>query len=83
MDTTSLPAPDDEDTHTIGRKSARRPHIELITREACHGERNAQSLGMVFLARDALDIVGRIAVGRFRDAIERPLNVIESKQEGT
>jgi hypothetical protein len=32
MDTTPLPAPDDEDTHTIGRKSARRPRIELITR---------------------------------------------------
>jgi transposase len=35
MDTTPQPAPDDEDTHTIGRKSARRPRIELIT----HGER--------------------------------------------
>ena len=32
MDTTPLPAPDDEDTHTIGRKSARRPRVELITR---------------------------------------------------
>lgn len=32
MDTTSLPTPDDEDTHTIGRKSGRRPRIELITR---------------------------------------------------
>ena len=32
MDTTPQPAPDDEDTHTIGRKSARRPRIELITR---------------------------------------------------
>jgi transposase len=32
MDTTALPGPDDEDAHTIGRKSARRPRIELITR---------------------------------------------------
>jgi transposase len=32
MDATSLPTPDDEDTHTIGRKSGRRPRIELITR---------------------------------------------------
>lgn len=32
MDATSLPALDDEDTHTIGRKSGRRPRIELITR---------------------------------------------------
>ena len=32
MDTTPLPAPDDEDAHTIGRRSARRPRIELITR---------------------------------------------------
>jgi hypothetical protein len=32
MDSTSLPPPEDEDTHTIGRKSGRRPRIELITR---------------------------------------------------
>ena len=32
MDSTSLPAPKDEDTHTIGRKSGSRPRIELITR---------------------------------------------------
>jgi transposase len=32
MDATSLPTPDDQDTHTIGRKSERRPRIELITR---------------------------------------------------
>ena len=32
MDATSLPTPDDKDTHTIGRKSERRPRIELITR---------------------------------------------------
>ena len=32
MDTTPLPAPDDEEAHTIGRRSARRPGIELITR---------------------------------------------------
>ena len=32
MDATSLPAPEDEDTHTIGRKSGSRPRIELITR---------------------------------------------------
>jgi transposase len=32
MDATSLPPSEDEDTHTIGRKSGRRPRIELITR---------------------------------------------------
>jgi transposase len=32
MDSPSRPPPEDEDTHTIGRKSGRRPRIELITR---------------------------------------------------
>ena len=32
MDTTLLPAMEVEDTHKIGRKSARRPRVELLTR---------------------------------------------------
>ena len=32
MDSRLLPPPEDEDTHTIGRKSGSRPRIELITR---------------------------------------------------
>ena len=39
--------------------------------------------GLAALARDALDVVGRIAVGRLGDAVERTLDLVEAEQKRT
>ena len=57
--------------------------VELIAGEAGDRQRDAQALGVPVLAGDPLDVVGRIAVGGFGDAIERTLDLVEAKQEGT
>ena len=58
-------------------------HIELIAREAGHRERDAQAFRKAVLAGDPLDVVGRVAVRGLGDAVERPLDLIESKEKGT
>src|SRR5262249_52223853 len=57
-------------------------HVELIAGEARDRQRDPQALGLAVLAGDALDIVGRIAVGGLGDAVERTLDLVESEQEG-
>src|ERR1700754_2475866 len=58
-------------------------YIELIAREASDRQRDAQAFGLAVGTVATLDIVGRITVGAFDDAIERTLNFVEPKQERT
>src|SRR6188474_769492 len=58
-------------------------HIELVTGKTGNGQRDAQPFGLPIAAVAALDVVGRIAVGAFDDAIERTLDFVEPKQERT
>jgi len=58
-------------------------HLELLAREARNRERDAQPFRLAVVTSDALDIVGRIAVGPFGDAVERTLDLVEAEQEGT
>lgn len=70
-----LPAPDDQLVF-LDRD------IEFLTRETGNGERDAIALGMIVLALDPLDIVGRVAIGRrLGEAVHRPLDFIETEQE--
>src|SRR5262249_14894053 len=57
-------------------------HVELIAGEARDRQRDPQPLGAVGIAGDPLDVVGRIAVGRLGDAVERALDLVKSEQEG-
>src|SRR3954467_5533747 len=58
-------------------------HIELVTGKPGDRQRDAQAFGLPIAAVAALDVVGRIAVGAFDDAIERTLDFVEPKQERT
>jgi len=58
-------------------------YIELVTGKTCDRERDAQAFGLPIAAIAALDVVGRITVGAFDDAIERTLDLVESQQERT
>ena len=58
-------------------------YIELVTGESGHRQRDPQSFGLAVRPVAPLDIVGRIAVGAFDDAIERTLDLVEAKKERT
>src|SRR5580698_3976818 len=58
-------------------------YIELVASKTRHCQRDAQPLGLPIAAVAALDVVGRITVGAFNDAIERTLDFVESQQERT
>src|ERR1700704_3669191 len=58
-------------------------YIELVAGETRHRQRDPQAFGRTIAAVAALDVVGRIAVGAFDDAIERTLDFVEPKQERT
>ena len=58
-------------------------HVELIAGEARHRKRDAQPLRAVGVARNALDIVGRIAVRSLGDPIEHALDLVEAEQKRT
>src|SRR6202521_5035734 len=58
-------------------------HIELLVGEAGNRKRDTKTLGLLGVAGETLDIVGRVAVGRLGDAIERPLDLVESEQKRT
>src|SRR5262245_52933627 len=72
-----LLSPTDQELALLNR------HVELITREPGDRERNAQALRSAVLASDPFDVVGRVAVGRLGNAIERSLDLVEPKKEGT
>lgn len=58
-------------------------YIELIAGEAGDRQRDAQALGLAVRTVAPLDVVGRIAVGTFDDAIEHTLDFVEAQQERT
>jgi hypothetical protein len=58
-------------------------YIELVTGKTRHRERDAQPFGLTAGTVAALDVVGRITVGAFDDAIERTLDLVEPQQERT
>src|SRR5882672_11403352 len=58
-------------------------YIELVAGKSRHRQRDAQPFGLAVGPVAPLDVVGRIAVSAFDDAIERTLNLVESQQERT
>ena len=58
-------------------------HVKLISGEAGDRKCDAQTFRAAGAARDALDIIGRIAVSALGDAIQHALDFIETKQIGT
>src|SRR6266850_3993294 len=58
-------------------------HIELVSGKTRHRQRDAQPFGLAVGTVTPLDVVGRITVGAFDDAIERTLDFVEPKQERT
>src|SRR5437879_9288935 len=58
-------------------------HIELVAGKTRHRQRDAQAFGLAVGTVTPLDVVGRITVGAFDDAIERTLDFVEPKQERT
>jgi hypothetical protein len=58
-------------------------YIELVTGKTRHRQRDAKPLWLAVAAIATLDVVGRITVGAFDNAIERTLDFVEPKQERT
>src|SRR5471032_557990 len=58
-------------------------YIELVAGEAGYRQRDPQPFRLAVVTVAALDVVGRITVGAFDDAIERTLDFVESQQERT
>src|ERR1700704_6319318 len=58
-------------------------YIKLVAGKTCHRQRDSQPFGLAVAAITPLDIVRRIAIGAFDDAIERTLDFVESQQERT
>ena len=58
-------------------------NVELVTREAGDRQRDTQAFRVSVLARNPLDVVGRVAVGCLGNAIKRTLDLVKPKQEGT
>ena len=56
--------------------------IELIAGKSGHCQGDAQPLRIVFVAREPLDIVGRITVRSLCDAVEHALNLVETQEKG-
>jgi DNA-binding transcriptional LysR family regulator len=57
-------------------------YFKLRPRETRHGQRDPESFRQVPIPREALDIVGRIAIRcGFGDTIKRPLDIVEPKHE--
>ena len=56
--------------------------IELITGETGDGKRDTQPLRILPVARQPLDIVGRIAISSLGNAVEHTLDLIETQRNG-
>src|SRR5438067_3873479 len=55
-------------------------YLELLPGEAGHRQGDPEPLGVAAVPRQALDVVGRITVGSLGNAIERSLDLVETKQ---
>src|SRR6201999_2185939 len=58
-------------------------YIELVTGKSRHRQRDPQSLGLVVRPFAPLDIVRRVTVGAFDDAVEHALDLVKSQQKRT
>src|ERR1700722_7745535 len=58
-------------------------YIELITGKPGDRERDAQPFGLPIATVATLDVVGRIAIRAFDDAIKRTLDFVKSQQKRT
>src|ERR1700761_202101 len=58
-------------------------YIELVAGKSRHRQRDAQPLGLAVRPFTPLDIVGRVTVGAFDDAVEHALDLVESQKERT
>src|ERR1700722_568569 len=58
-------------------------YIELVTGKSRHRERDAQPFGLPIGTVATFDVVRRIAVRAFDDAIERTLDFVKSQQKRT
>ncbi len=58
-------------------------YIELVAGKTCHRQRDPQPFGLAVAAVAPLDVVGRITVGTFNDAVEHTLDFVESQQKRT
>jgi hypothetical protein len=57
--------------------------IELVAGKTRHRQRDTQPFGLAVVTVTPLDIVGRITVGAFNDAIKRTLDFVKSQQKRT
>jgi hypothetical protein len=55
--------------------------IELIAGESGNSKRNSQPLWILPITRQPLDVVGRIAVSPFGNAVEHALDLVESQKK--
>jgi hypothetical protein len=58
-------------------------YIKLVTGKTRHRQRDAEPLRLTVAAIATFDVVRRITVGAFDDAIKRTLDFVEPKQERT
>ena len=58
-------------------------YIELVAGKPSDRQRDPQAFGLAVITAAPLDVVGRITVGAFHDAIERTLDFVESQKERT
>src|SRR4029078_3168719 len=58
-------------------------HVELFACEPRDRKRDAQPLGLLVLAGNALDVIGRVAFGRLRHAVESTFDLVEPEQKRT
>jgi hypothetical protein len=58
-------------------------YIELVAGKTRHRQRDSQPFRLAGTAVAPLDVVRRITVGAFDDAIERTLDFVESEQKRT
>src|ERR1700740_497297 len=71
-----LPAPDHELVFLNG-------YIKLVAGKSRHRQREPQPLRLAVRPFTPLDIVGRVTVGAFDDAVEHALDLIEAQQKRT
>ena len=58
-------------------------YIELVAREPCHRQRDTKAFRLAVFTVAPLDVVGRITVRSFDDAIKRTLDFVKSQKKWT